>query len=292
MPDGETHFFCMDDAIQHSGFFFPARASGEPAPDFHRDFEQNLNWYTDFFASARSDQCIGDYSSTYLAAPDAARRIHALIPEAKVIFMLRNPIDRTYSHYWHRVKTGRATHSFEYELQHGPSTLLQRSFYKPQLERFFDFFPDEHIKILLFERFVDDPQAVIDEVCSFLGLSTSVDVKQADTHQNKSPVPRWPRLQLLLNYCAMGVEGHFENRLPYPSKPQSAYVLQGMVHHLRALNQTTGRKPPMSGSARHCLAQIFARYNRGLSELLDMDLSAYWPFLQEHSSVPVDGKPT
>lgn len=143
LPDGETHFFCMDDPVQHSGFFFPARAPSQRAPDYDRHGETNLDWYRQLFEPAHPDQCVGDYSSTYLPAPDAPLRIKRLLPDVKLLFMLRNPVDRTYSHYWHRVKTGRAVHGFEYELQHGPSTLLLRSFYKPQLERYFDFFPED-----------------------------------------------------------------------------------------------------------------------------------------------------
>jgi len=283
LPDGETHFFCMDDPVQHAGFFFPARAPSQRAPDYDRDGETTLDWYTQIFEPAHPDQCVGDYSSTYLPAPDAPARIRRLIPDVKLLFMLRNPVDRTYSHYWHRVKTGRAVHPFEYELQHGPSTLLLRSFYKPQLERYLDLFPKDQVKVVLFERFVDHTQAVVNEVCSFLGLENTVDVASVDAHRNRSPVPRWPGLQLLFNYCTTGIETRSEDQLPYPAKPQSTHALQGLVHHLRQLNLTPRRPPPMKDSVRACLEQILARKNRGLSPLLGVNLSDYWPFVGSHA---------
>ena len=202
--------------------------------------------------------------------------------------MLRNPVDRTYSHYWHRVKTGRAVHRFEYELQHGPSTLLLRSFYKPQLERYLDVFPKDQIKIILFEHFVNHTQEVLDEVCSFLGLESAVDAARADAHQNQSPVPRWPGLQLLFNYCTTGIETRAEDDLPYPAKPQSTYVLQGLVHHLRQINLAPGRPPPMKDSVRSCLERILDRKNRGLGDLLGVDLPTYWPFLQKQRNEPAE----
>ena len=281
LPADETHFFCVDDPVQHPDFFFPARAPSQRSPNYDRDVGTNLEWYRQRFEPASSDQCVGDYSSTYLPAPKAPQRINALVPGVKLIFMLRNPVDRTYSHYWHRVKTGRAVHRFEHELQHGPSTLLLRSFYKPQLARYLDVFPRDHVKTILFERFVDHTQAVVDEVCSFLGLETTVDVPGADAHQNQSPVPRWPGLQLLFNYCMTGIESHSENQLPYSEKPQSSYFLQGLLHHLRRLNFTTGEKPSMDASTRACLTQIFSRKNQGLGRLLGVDLSRYWPYLNE-----------
>ena len=278
LPEGETHFFCMDDAVQHPGFFFPARGPSRSAPDYERDRPANLDWYRRLFEPAGPTQAVGDYSTIYLAARDAPRRIRDLLPEATLLFMLRNPVDRAYSHYWHRVKTGRATHSFEHELQHGPSTLVLRGFYRRQLERYLRWFSRDQLKIVLFEDFVDDTQAVVDEVCSFLGVSPSVDVARTQAHKNKSPVPRWPGLQRLLNYVTTGVEGHGDTGLPYPRTPQSPYVVQGLVYHLRQLNLTTHRDPPpMDEAARNCLRQIFGRQNAGLADLLDVDLPAHWP---------------
>jgi hypothetical protein len=289
LPDGETHFFCLDDPVEHSDFFFPARSASERAPDYERDFRTNLDWYQTFFESAPPSHHIGDYSSTYLPAPDAPERIHTLVPDAKLIFMLRNPVDRTYSHYWHRVKTGRAVHSFEHELQHGPSTLLLRGFYKSQLNRYLRWFAPDQMKVILFERFVTDTQNVVDDVCSFLGLSSSVDVTEADAHQNRSPVPRWPGLQRVLNYWTTGVEGRGDRALPYAQKPQSSYVVQGLVHHLRQLNLTTRRgTPPMRNATRKCLAQIFGRKNRGLGDLVDPDPAEHWPCLREPSEFVPD----
>ncbi|MCS4200383.1 hypothetical protein GGP93_001814 [Salinibacter ruber] len=97
---------------------------------------------------------------------------------------------------------------------------------------------------------MDHTQAVVDEVCSFLGLETAVDVAGVDAHQNRSPVSRWPGLQLLFNYCTTGVETRSEGQLPYPAKPQSSYALQGLVHHLRQLNLTPRRPPQFRSSSK------------------------------------------
>jgi hypothetical protein len=145
------------------------------------------------------------------------------------------------------------------------------------------------MKVILFERFVTDTQNVVDDVCSFLGLSSSVDVTEADAHQNRSPVPRWPGLQRVLNYWTTGVEGRGDRALPYAQKPQSSYVVQGLVHHLRQLNLTTRRgTPPMRNATRKCLAQIFGRKNRGLGDLVDPDPAEHWPCLREPSEFVPD----
>ncbi len=266
----------MDDVIQHPAFPFAHNSEG-PIPDYERDFDQNLAWYQHFFESARPDQWIGEDSTIYLPAPEAPRRIKDLLPDVNLIFMLRNPIDRTYSHYWHRVKTGRAVFNFEDELVHGPSPLHLRSFYKPQLDRYLNWFDRSQIKIVIFERFVQETQTVLNEVCSFLGLPSAPDAETDDAHQNQSPVPRLLQLQLLINYLSKGLETRYEDHLPGSEQRFVSWFTKGVLHRLRSLNLAPGSRPPMKTNTRRRLAEIYARKNRGLNEIVDLDLSDYWP---------------
>jgi hypothetical protein len=276
MPDRELHFFCMDDIIQHPDFLF-AGQDAHGIPDYEGDFQRNLDWYQSFFEPAQSNQRIGGYSSLYLAAEDAPARIKELLPDVKLIFMLRNPINRTYSHYWHRVKTGRAVFPFEHELEHGPSTLHLRSFYKPQLDRYLQRFEKSQIKIVLFERFVDETQTVVDEMCSFLNLPSALDAEGDGAHRNRSPVPRLYRLQLLINYFSKGLEKRYEDHLPDAEQHFSNWFFQGVLHRIRMANLRDGSRPPMDAELRRRLAAVYRRKNRGLNDLLDLDLSDYWP---------------
>lgn len=277
IPDGELHFFCMDDFIQHPDFL--SVGARDRAFDYERDFDENLAWYKDFFRPAQPDQRVGEDSTLYLAAPEAAPRIADLLPDVKLIFMLRNPVERTYSHYWHRVYTGRAVFPFELELERGSSLLHLRSFYKPQLERFFDRFPRQQIKVVLFERFVEHTQKVINEVCSFLDLPATIDVENTDPHSNKSPVPRLFRTQLLFNYLSAGWENRYDKHLPGEEQSLSSWFWEGVVYYLRRLNLRTGPRPPMTDAVRTRLAQYYGRKNRGLSDLIGTDVSRYWPCL-------------
>jgi len=276
IPEGEVHFFCMDDIVQHTQFFGPSTG----APVFEPDSTRILNWYASFFEPARGDQLIGEDSTIYLASTKAPKRIKKILPDVKLIFMLRHPVDRTYSHYWHLVRTGRAVYSFEQELRFGPNTLHQRSFYRQQLERYFDLFPRNQIKVILFERFVQDTQAVVDEVCSYLGLSTSVDVDAVDTHANASRMPRWHRLQLFLNYASQGLWNRYESHLPGSTAADETSVrtriLRSLFYRLRNWNLRDTPYPPMAAETRASLSDLYARENRGLDDLIPCDLEKYW----------------
>jgi hypothetical protein len=274
IPDGEIRFFCVDDTIQHPDFW--------RVQDYDRDFERNLRWYTSFFESAGSDQLIGDDSTTYLPSRKAPERIRDLLPDVKLIFLLRDPVARTYSHYWHRVKTGRAVHRFEEELELGTSTLYLRSYYKSQLERYFEIFPENQIKVVVSERFFERPQEVMNNVWEFLDLDA---VELENTRTNKSPAPRSLHFQLLLNYVASGTRQRHSDALPGDGDRQkisfSKRFGRSLWFRLTDRNLDTRSYPPMNSELRRRLSRIFARENEGLSDLIGTDVTQYWPSMKE-----------
>lgn len=285
IPDPELHFFCMDDVVQHPDFH---TEEGREV-DYKSDFRQNLEWYRSFFEEAESSQLIGEDSTVYLASPKAPSRVKELLPEVKLVFMLRNPIDRTYSHYWHRVRSGRAVHKFEQELEYGTSTLYLRSFYKRQLDRYFRLFSRDQVKVILFERFVENTQDVVEDLCSFLGLSRSVDVSKVERHVNASSVPRSHRLQLAVNYAVQELDfwERYAAHLPGKEKDKtlSAFdrLLRGVLLRIQQHNLQEGNYPPMASATREKLGALYARENRGLDTLLGRDLGRWWPFWTQHA---------
>jgi hypothetical protein len=172
-------------------------------------------------------------------------------------------------------------------LEHGPSTLHLRSFYKPQLERHFEHFPESQIHVILFEEFVRNTGSVTDQLYSFLGISQDVERQAGEAHANKSTVPRSLRLQLVLNYISEILITRYGSHLPGErSKNEEEGLVREKVRdilfHLRRWNRKEGEYPPMSQTTRDCLGKVYARENRGLSELIGKDLSEYWPFMNDY----------
>lgn len=281
IPDSEVHFFTMGDPIQSTETvkFDPNRVN------FSLDDGKKIEWYESFFEDARGDQTVGEDSTTYLSSRVAPGRIRDLLPDVKLIFMLRNPVDRTHSHYRHLVNSGRATKSFEQELMHGSSTLHLRSFYKAQLERYFHLFPRDQIKVVLFERFVEETQTVVDEVCSYLGLPGSIDLEEVETHTNASWYPRWPKIYFATNYLLKGKIDRYRHH--WPGEPSEAHtpeisfgdrLLRGFLVRLRRRLPRQDEYPSMDGSLRQRLTRLYARENRGIGDLIEADVGEYWPF--------------
>lgn len=285
LPEGEVFFFDVDDAEQHPDFF--AAPPGSPrAHSFERDFDRFARWYRGLFAAARPGQHIGEDSTTYLASRVAPARIRLLLPDAKLIVVLRNPVARTYSHYWHSVSTGRATLPFARQLAERPGNLLERSYYREHLERYLAHFPASQIHVIVFERFVAQPQEVTDELCAYLGLSPSVDVEQVVQHRNAAQPPLHLGLRLWWNRVASAfARKSYRGRLPHldPGGVGRAAraaadrpLARALVERWEAL-QPRRQYEKMPPDVRRALAAQLREANAGLDELLGINLADWWP---------------
>ena len=135
----------------------------------------------------------GEASPYYLFHPHAARRIARLLPDVKLIALLRNPVDRAFSHYHHEVRGGRETLPLEEALKreterlHGEEEKMRafplyrsrahqqysyraRGLYLDQLLAYHRHFSRDQMLILSSEAFYADTQAVYSRVLDFLGL--------------------------------------------------------------------------------------------------------------------------
>ena len=97
----------------HPQIFVPATKEVEFFSNPQR-FEQGLDWYWNtYFAGAPDAACKGEATTQYMMFPEVPRRIHDTFPNVKLLALLRNPIDRAYSHYRMSVMRGYETRSFE-----------------------------------------------------------------------------------------------------------------------------------------------------------------------------------
>jgi hypothetical protein len=275
IPRHELQVFVLDDSIaERAKFHRRPRAF-----DFDREVETWLPWYRAFFADARPDQLVGERSTLYMASPKAPERIARLMPDVKLIFQLRDPVKRTYSQYWHMVGNGRAIRSFDQTLRYAPDTVLERSRYQAQIEAFMQWFPRENIKVLLFEKFIEDQRGTLDEVTGFLGLCPGIDLAGAETHRNRGERQRFPRFRLLQNRLLRSIIYY----RPMPRalgerRPLRARVAAVVRRAMQKANRGAGRYPEMRPETRAYLEQLLARENAGLGELIGIDLRRYWPY--------------
>jgi Sulfotransferase family len=169
----------------------------------------DIDTYRALFRGVTDEKAIGEASPLYLYSPEAPARIKHYIPQARLIAILRNPVDRAFSSYLHCVRDrGEPLQDFAQALREeetriedgwGPIWHYKNvGFYSAQLERFFDTFRRDQIKVFLYEDLKEDPVGVLRSTYRFLEVGETR-LPDVSLKHNISGVPRIRLVHELLN---------------------------------------------------------------------------------------------
>jgi len=146
--------------------------------------QMNEKEYLKLFENIKNEIAIGEASVAYLRDPEAPKLIHNKIPNAKIIIILRDPIERAYSHYLADLRRGSVRISFldaidtkielDDEQKLNRHIILEPGFYAEQVKRYLDTFGPNQVKIIIFEEFIKDPKKTFEEVLEFLGIEKTI----------------------------------------------------------------------------------------------------------------------
>ncbi len=132
-------------------------------------YPYGMDWYKKFFLNYQKGQIRGEFSPHYLYDPDTPRLIYENFPDVKIIMILRNPIDRLYSHYLHGKASRIKFPSFE-EVVKKEKEYVEIGFYYRHIKRYLKYFPKEKILIMIYEDIEKDPLVFIKKIYRFLGV--------------------------------------------------------------------------------------------------------------------------
>jgi Sulfotransferase domain len=142
--------------------------------DHPERFDNGAEWYRRCFPRSGwkngRRSITGEATPSYLFDPPVAKRMAGVLPQARLIALLRNPVDRAYSHYQMQVKRGTEPSTFEQAIEQPHSSYLSRGIYVDQLLRWFEFFGQEQMLILKSEDFFGRPVETLQVVLNFLDL--------------------------------------------------------------------------------------------------------------------------
>jgi len=134
---------------------------------FNSYYEQGLDWYQDHFPDY--PKCVTGEASGYLKFPDAIERIYRTVPQVKLIVILRNPVDRAYSHYHMHLRKKKISIPFEKAIQSTPGYLNQGK-YAWKLWKWMEYFPQKQFHIMQTEALYNAPRKTMNTVFKFLEL--------------------------------------------------------------------------------------------------------------------------
>ena len=207
-----------------------------------------------------------------------AERIARAVGEAKLLFILRNPVDRAYSHYWHEVRYGYERLSFEEALAAEPERLtggfearrhysyLDRGRYAVQVQRFFDHFPRQQIMVALQDELAVDQPSLLRRCATFFGADGQLPgwLPPGQRQEGSSPVRR-------------------HNRARIPRIPRIQRMTRGLRKRSPAaaalvdrVNLRPIRYPPMAAEIRRRLEGELAGEIERLESLTGLDVADRW----------------
>jgi len=131
---------------------------------------RSLVEYESWFRDCGTASAVGEASPNYLRSPVAAGNIKRELQNPKLIVSLRNPVDRLYSMYLMDVRSGSKDKSFEATAFSEDCTWIKGNFVAHDLRKFYELFPRERIKVILFDDLVSSAEAVTRELYQFLSV--------------------------------------------------------------------------------------------------------------------------
>ena len=244
-------------------------------PAIHSRRIQKPSQYLKLFKDATNEKAVGEATPGYLVDPESAKLIHNALPKAKIIILLRDPVERAFSHYLTRQTKGILKQPFHEmitsvinEREKGISSefnfALDSGLYTNNVKRFQDIFGTEKVKILIFEEFIKEQKKTVKEVLEFLG----VDSDPPETIEKMYNVYGAPRGKLSQYILASDSLVKFSRHI----------IPQSLRWELRKkLLLKKEKKPELSNEDRTLLEDFYRKDVHALQKLLQRNLP--WPWI-------------
>ena len=239
-------------------------------------FVKDLASYQALFDGVTDEKAIGEASPWYLYLPKAAQRIKQHIPQAKLIAILREPVSRAYSHFYHSIRENIETVT-DFTLAMAAETeriqsnwsqhwhYKQRGFYYAQLKHYYDLFEPEQIKVCLYDDLVTNPIALMQDIYAFLGVDDTFIPNTTKKH-NVTAIPKSQTLAKFLKR-SHPLKSFFGSLIP------SQNIRQQISHNLYKINRRP--KPSLQLEVRKKFIEEYREDILKLQELIDRDLSQW-----------------
>lgn len=166
-------------------------------------FREGREWYERHFNSCEGGKKRGEFSTSYLCSEESPERIHAYYPEVKLIAILRNPIDRSFSQYRNAIKAGEIPEAtpFEEYLRAEPSA-LEQGLYARQLARYDALFSPRQILVLVYEDIRKDPIAFMRRIYEFLGIESTFVSSMVHDEINVARTPKHVSIDRVMHHIS------------------------------------------------------------------------------------------
>lgn len=193
---------------EHPDVYLPAQKELEFFSN-DRLYERGFGFYCDrWFRETGAAKAIGEVSPQYMMSGATPARIAENLPDVQLIAVLRNPIDRAYSHYVMSLRRGLEKKSFEeaidtlvmkphsVPMQLDELSYLEAGLYGRILGEFRKFFSEHSLRVVFYETLIQDPEGCLENLCRFIGVDAAFIPQNIGTVFNRgSSLKRFPRFE-------------------------------------------------------------------------------------------------
>jgi len=234
--------------------------------------------YRALFEGANGETALGEASHSYLYTQGTPERVRKYLPDARLIAVLRDPVERAYSHFCFMVQNGREPAAdFMQAIEEEEAGLrddwwptfqyLRVGFYYAQLRPYFDLFDPGQIRVYLQEDLRYDTLGVVQDVFRFLDVDDTFIPDVARRH-NGSGIPKYQTVEALLGRPNL-LKRVLRSYLPEEQRA----LISNKVAKFRTRNLV--RPPRLPQATRELLVERYREDALGLQDLIKRDLSAW-----------------
>ena len=234
---------------------------------------RGFDWYQRFFKTKPGETnpvAVGEVSNTYIFDKEVAARIAKELPQAKIIYSLRDPIERAFSHYLFLRRNAELDCPFEEALDRRPD-LLSRGLYSDHLQSFHQHFDSSQRLGLFFDDLKSDPRGYAETIFLFLGLDPTLYQGDASKRVLGASAPR----SRMLAKAVVGAAS-LTRRLGYPDVVSK--VKHSVISRLIFRPFAEGEKPVLCASTREKLKPYYHEDLDRLSEMTSRDVRKLWGY--------------
>ena len=264
---------------EHPDIYLP---EGKETKFFARPdrYEKGIEFYErEYFSGYNGEKAVGEVDPDYMFYEEALDRIceHIPVERLRFIFLLRNPVERAFSHYLMTYRRGEEKLDFSEAIRceekratgdyysRSRFSYISRGLYFPQIERFLKKVGRENVLILLTEDLERDPAGVLKRCFQFLNVDPEVVLPELNQHYHGAFVPKSVKLVRLLTG-----ENKFK-KIARKMLPADS-VRRWLRNVVLKWNRRSDDIPTLNNTDREFLNEIFRPYNKKMATLIDSDL--------------------
>ncbi len=266
----EPNFYSDAESHNPSAYIKPKKGKF-----YHNKIIKDANVYYSLFDEVGNQKVVADASPSYLWDQKSAKRIYEDFPKAKIVMLLRNPVQRAFSQFLMDLKDGNQTETnFKQALLNDAETkpqvwgrahlYIKIGLYHDQVKAYIDTFGSNQVKVIIYEDFIKNAAFYLKDICEFLDINTTfIENIDYDKVHNPFVVPKGNISKLILKY---------KNKIGLVKMLVPRFIKEYLNKEMLFKQE---KKPTMLEEDKAYLKAIFAEDIVKLERLLERDLKQW-----------------